>query len=390
MACYIASNDNRFYAATESAYGAAPIVTGSNRFPGVKLTVRHELEKPARNDKTGTRTFLGLPASLRKQTSFEVRSYMTAWNGQAEQLGYGPLFQAALGGDPMFFGGGTAGAGTTDRILTFSAPHGLMAGQAVAFGGEIRFVAAIVDQQTVLLNAGFSVTPSEGSPIGRTITYPPANRPKSVSIFDYWSPAEAIQRILCGAAIDRMQLQVNGDYHEFRFSGAAMDVIDSGSFVQGQGQLASFPAEPADTGFDYTIIPGHLGQAWLGCVPERFFTITDATMTFSNGLDMRAREFGAVTPRCYAMGTRSVLLDVDLYGREDEATKSLYQAARQRSPVEVMFQLGQDVGQLFGMYLKSVVPEVPEFDDSETRLLWKFRGCRAQGTGDDEMAIAFG
>jgi hypothetical protein len=68
----------------------------------------------------------------------------------------------------------------------------------------------------------------------------------------------------------------------------------------------------------------------------------------------------------------------------------LYQAARQRSPIEVMFQLGQEAGQLFGAYMKSVVPEVPEFDDSETRMQWQFRGCRAQGTVDDEMVVAFG
>ena len=55
-----------------------------------------------------------------------------------------------------------------------------------------------------------------------------------------------------------------------------------------------------------------------------------------------------------------------------------------------MFQLGQDSGQLFGLYMKSVVPEVPEFDDSETRLQWKFRSCRAQGTLDDEFIVAFG
>ena len=91
-----------------------------------------------------------------------------------------------------------------------------------------------------------------------------------------------------------------------------------------------------------------------------------------------------------AAGTRTVSVDFDLYGREDEATMSLYQAARQRSPIEVMFQLGQEAGQLFGVYLKSVIPEVPEFDDSETRLQWRFRGCRAQGTVDDEMVVAFG
>jgi hypothetical protein len=128
----------------------------------------------------------------------------------------------------------------------------------------------------------------------------------------------------------------------------------------------------------------------LGTIADRYFTITSADITLNNNLDLRAHEFGATLPRCMAAGTRSVLIDVGLYGREDAATTSLYQAARQRSPIEVMFQLGQDAGQLFGLYLKSVIPEVPEFDDSETRLQWRFRGCRAQGTLDDEMVVAFG
>lgn len=390
MSCYISSNNNRFYTGIEAAYGAVPAVDSSMRFPGVKLTVKQEVEKPERKDKTGTRTFLGLPASLRKRTTFELRSYMTGWTSQAVEPGYGPLFQAAMGADALFCAGGTAGAGSGGRNLTLSGPHGLAPGQAVTFGGEIRFVSAIVDAQSVLLNAAFSVLPSEGSPIGQTVTYLPANRLKSASIFDYWKPAEAVQRVLCGAGIDKMQMRINGDYHEFRFSGSAKDVIDSSSFAEGEGGLSSFPPEPAEAAFDYSIIPGHLGQAWLGTIADRYFTITGAEITLDNNLDLRAREFGATLPRCMAAGTRNVLIDVDLYGREDTSTKSLYQAARQRSPIEVMFQLGQDAGQLFGLYLKSVIPEVPEFDDSETRLQWRFRGCRAQGTLDDEMVVAFG
>jgi hypothetical protein len=390
MSCYIASNNNRFYAALEPAFGAVPLIDAASRFPGVKLTVKQEADKPQRKDKTGTRTFLGLPANLRRETTFELRTYMTGWTNPTQEPGYGPLFQAALGGDALMFAGGTAGSGGGDRMLVFAGPHGLSAGQAVTFGGEIRFVAAIADERTVLLNAAFSMAPSEGSPIGPTVTYTPATQLKSASIFDYWTPDAAVQRIVCGAGINKLQVNVNGDYHEFRFSGAARDVLDSSSFVEGQGELSAFPPEPAEAAFDYTIIPGHLGQAWLGTNPDRFYTITGAEITLDNGLDLRGREFGSVLPRCMAAGTRSVLVDLDLYGREDEATKSLYQAARQRSPIEVMFQLGQDGGQLFGMYLKSVVPEVPEFDDSETRLQWHFRGCRAQGTLDDEMVVAFG
>jgi hypothetical protein len=40
--------------------------------------------------------------------------------------------------------------------------------------------------------------------------------------------------------------------------------------------------------------------------------------------------------------------------------------------------------------LKSVIPVVPEFDDSKNRLQWRFRSSRAQGTINDEIAVAFG
>ena len=45
---------------------------------------------------------------------------------------------------------------------------------------------------------------------------------------------------------------------------------------------------------------------------------------------------------------------------------------------------------MMGVYLKSVIPVVPEFDDGENRLQWKFRRSRAQGTVDNEIAVAFG
>src|SRR5690242_9246402 len=86
----------------------------------------------------------------------------------------------------------------------------------------------------------------------------------SASIYDYWSPATAIQRLLCGAAVDQMEILVNGDYHETRFKGAAQDVLDSATFSGGAGALTAFPEEPAAAAFDYAVSPGNMGQAWLG------------------------------------------------------------------------------------------------------------------------------
>jgi hypothetical protein len=392
MASYISSNANRFYAALENTYGQAPAIAAANRIPALKLAIRQQLEVTDRKDKTGSRTFTGLPAGGRRQTTFELRTLLTNWQQGTSAPAYGPLFQAALGAAPTLFAGGTAAATTGNGRLAFAAPHGLSAGQAVSSGGEIRFVAAVVDAETVQLNVPFTVPPAAGSPVSAALTYIPATELPSVSIFDYWDPADAVQRLLCGAAIDQLEIDLNGDYHEFHFSGQAQDVVDSasvGNNSAGAAQLQSFPAEPALGSFDYTIVPGNLGEAWLGTAPTQFFTVTAASVVLKNGLDTRSKEFGSSLPQAIAPGVRTVTAAFELYSQDDPSTQALYQAARQQSPISVMFQLGQSQGQLVGVYLQSVIPVVPEFDDSKNRLQWKFRSSRAQGTVNNEIAIAF-
>jgi hypothetical protein len=389
---YVLSSANRLYVGLEQDYGHVPAVVAANRVPAVKLVARQRLERPERRDKTGSRTFPGIPWGLRKRTTWELKSYMTAWAQDSDPPSYGPFFEAGLGGTPVFFNGGTGGEGSSGKILNFSAAHGLGVGQAVTFGAEIRFVVSLVSNVSVELNAPFTLAVSAGSPIGKTVTYGPRTELGSVSIFDYWSPATAVQRILSGAGVGRMRVALNGDYHEFEFSGPAKDIVDNASFAAGQGELTEFPTEPAGEQFDYSIIPGHLGEAWLGNTPDLFYTVTGAELVIDNDLDTRDREFGCKVPAPHAIspGRRKVLLDLQLYELDDAATKALYQAARQQSPVAVMFQLGQQSGQLFGVYLKSVAPEVPEFDDRDRRLEWRFTDCQAQGTVDDEIYIAFG
>jgi len=389
MASYISSNANRFYAALESAYGSVAAIAASNRIPALKLTVQQQLEVTNRKDKTGSRTFPGLPAGGRRRTNFELQTYMTSWQSAAGGPAYGPLFQAELGAAPLVFNGGMV-ASCSNTTLAFAAPHGLNVSQAVSSGGEIRFVTVIVDANTVEINAPFTAAPASGTTIGAAVTYQPATELPSASVFDYWDPASAVQRILSGAAVDQMEIQIDGDFHEFHFSGMAQDVLDSASFTAGQGNLTSYPAEPGIGAFDYSIVPGNLGEAWLGTTPAQFFTVTEAAVVLKNGLDTRSREFGFSLPQAISPGQRTVQASIGLYSQTDSATPALYQAARQQTPISVMFQLGQMQGQVMGVYLQSVIPEVPQFDDSANRLQWVFKPSRAQGTVDNEIAVAFG
>jgi hypothetical protein len=83
-------------------------------------------------------------------------------------------------------------------------------------------------------------------------------------------------------------------------------------------------------------------------------------------------------------------MTLEFFSQDDGANAALYQAARQRSPVTVMFQMGQQGGQLMGVWMKSLIPDVPKFDDTDLRLRWTFHDTRAQGTIEDEIMVAFG
>ncbi len=390
MSCYISSNNERIYVALESTYGDVPTITALNRIPLVKLTAKQVPEQTSRSDKTGSRTFAGLPNTIRKLTNYSLSTLMTEWPDQTTAPSEGPLFQAALGGTPIFYNGGTVASVTGQTEIQFTAAHGLSAGQAVTFSGEMRFVTAIANSTTVFLNAPFTNIPQAGSAFGTTITYVLAESLPSVCIFDYWDPAGAVQRIVDGAAINTMTLKVNGDFQEFDFAGPSRDLIDSASFTSGEGTLSEFPAEPTLTGFDYTIVPGHLGEAWMGATPTQFLTVTSAQLTLENNVNLRVKEFGSDFAQCIAAGQRKITLNLELFELPDTQTAGLYQAARQRSPISVMLQLGEQTNQLFGAYMPAMVPEVPEFDDSETRLQWKFENSRAQGTVANELYLAFG
>jgi len=78
MSCYISSNENRLYTAQESAYGQVAAITAANRIAAIKLSTKQELETAERRDKTGSRTFPGFPAGLRRRTSFDLTTYMTS------------------------------------------------------------------------------------------------------------------------------------------------------------------------------------------------------------------------------------------------------------------------------------------------------------------------
>lgn len=390
MPNYILSQDNRHYVVLETNAGSVPPVAMSNRFLANKLNLRTEIAVPERKDKTGTRTFLGEPNALRSVAQFHAKTYHCANLAHPALPSVSPFYQSAMGASPTVFAGAVVDAGSSGTQIRTTMPNNLQVGQGISYGGELRFVTSVLDSQSVLVNAPFSTSPATGATLGSATTYSLGKTLPTFSIFDYWFPNSSIQRIATGGVVDRMKIAANGDYHEVEFRGPAIEVIDSLTFTPGAGQLSSFPQEPPPSGILGSPVPGHLGQAWLGSVPQQFFTVTEATVEVDNAIDVRNREFGSVHPRCYVPGKRRVTVSTSLYTEDRASSSALYQAARSRIPVPFMLQLGQMPGQLLGIMVKNLTLSIPEYDDRETRLVWRLEECVAQGTSDDEITIALG
>jgi hypothetical protein len=384
---YTPTFDNRHYVVPEVLFATAGIPSDVERLPLVSMELTKGFHVPKRRDKTGSRTNAGNSAALREAGHFLIRGYLYENPSFPAPPACAPLLAAALGGTSQFFEGATVDSMLGPTRLRFRTAHSVTVGQGLTFGGDIRFITELQDSHTVGINAPFSTLVTSGSDLGPTITFKLGSDVRSLSLFDYWG-GTGVHRVACGAVVDSMKLSLNGDFHELEFEGPAARVIDSASFVPGVGGMTVFPDEPLSQPIRLNPIPGHLGQVWLGSGP--IYTLTEGTMRLDNNVVMRNREFGSSTARLAVPGERSVSLRFSMLQDDMGSAAELCTAAKNRQPLPVMLQLGQQSSQLMGVYLKSLIPQPPAYGDSDSRLQFVFENCVANGAADDELFVAIG
>lgn len=388
MSSYILSTANRLYVALEGQFGVPALPAAQDRIVASTLHSMQSVTPSVRRDKTGSRSIPSPSANGFRMTAFELRSYFAS-NGSPLTPLCGSLFQAALGGAPSSATGLIVSSAPNAWTLQTTAPHGLAAGSALSVADEIRFVTAVLDAQTVAVNAPLSTTPSPGLALPPSVTYPLRSVLPSVTIYDYWDPAAAVSRITTGATVNSFEISLQGGLQQFVFSGNASDLLDSADFVPGTAGLTSFPPEPPLEPFDYSIVPASLGQAWLGSSPNQFFTLTEASIRISNHSQLRNREFGSSTPVASVPGRRQVSIGFTLLAQDDAQTTALYQIAKQRGTMSVLLQFGERTGRMMAVYLPCVTPEIPAFDDTGAQLAWHFSNNQAGGPLENELYLAF-
>lgn len=385
---YILSRGNRFYAAVENKYGFVAPVSASNRVIARELRAHQVTAPSVRRDKTGLRTYAASGIQGLKTTAFEMKTVFTS-SSTAPTPNFDPLLQSALGGAVRIFSGiVVAGMQSQSEIATAS-PHGMPVGAAVAYAGEIRFVTAVPDSSTLVVNAPFSNSIAPGSDVWPTACYSLGTSLASVSLYDYWDPAGAVSRLLNGALVNQLQVSITGSEADLAFTGPSAELIDSSTFVQGTGGLSAYPFEPALTDFEYSTVSTQLGQAWLGNSTQRFYSLLDASIAVNNNLQLRQHDVSPAGAKAFAPGPREITVDFAIFAQDDAQTAALYAIAKQRGTVSVQIQVGSTPGQIMSVYVPAVTPEMPIFDDKSERLQWQFSKCVARGVSNDEVYFAF-
>ncbi|MCW5963464.1 MAG: hypothetical protein KIT83_05450 [Bryobacterales bacterium] len=387
MSCFINATNERLYGATEQQYGQARALSGSDRLSFRQLKVSERSRHAERRDKTGSRTRFAPHPEVRTDNRFELDCYFATRDPQTPTDGVANLVEAALGGERLTGNGLTVSeVSVNGQTVAFNAAHGLKAGQAVRFQGQLRFVKSVVNTTTITLSAPLGAGVQAGSVTGKTVSMWPGDKPKPLTMGNYWTPAGTLDRVLAGCVVNEMVVVLNSDFHGASFRGTVREVASVTGFAPGSTGLTSFPAEPPNPTQAFQLVPGHVGRLFIGDVE---YYLLDLSLRFLNNADTTNREFGMALAPCYSADLRELSLQFQLYAAQDDAVNQLHMLSRSRVETDLTIQLGNQAGQLVGIHVPRFVPEIPELKDAETRVVMSYPKSLAYGVSNDEISVAF-
>lgn len=134
------------------------------------------------------------------------------------------------------------------------------------------------------------------------------------------------------------------------------------------------------------LVPGHIGRLHLGGVE---FFLLQLSLRLRNRVDAKVREFGLGVAPCYSADLREVSVQFQLYASTKDAVTALHAMARNRQETDLSIQLGNKEGQLVGVHVPRFIPEIPELNDADSRVVMSYPSSLAYGVVNDEISIAF-
>lgn len=208
------------------------------------------------------------------------------------------------------------------------------------------------------------------------------------AMYSFLQPSTAEQRCGFGCVVNEATFQLGQDVADWQTSGEAAWVLDSHNFSTSdaiaQGGLSAFPTEPAGAlPSDGGIIAGFTGRAVVAA--STIANIRQSTIRVSTGNALVRDTFGSYYADSAEGDERNVNVSFSVHHADDAGTKALMARALDKSPIEMIFQLGTGVGNTWLFHLQGVQLNQPKLDDGQRRFVRSYSDCRAHGSSPSAL-----
>ncbi|MBX9601256.1 MAG: hypothetical protein K2X35_09635 [Bryobacteraceae bacterium] len=406
----ISRNERLYLQKQGTAYGVIPNAGGTasvgvaNYCRHIGFTIDVLVQTLRRRDKTGTRS------ATRGERG---RARVGAWRSSKSLAGSGvanqvppcdPILVALMGADATVLAGSGAITGATNAspIVITQAAHGFDAGDVVrvtAVGGNTaangvwKIANVTANTYELMGSAGSGAYTAGGNGSRAGVRYTLSDEIRAFTAYLFRTPASLQQRCGFGLVAQQATFNLGQDVAEWEASGSGVWLLDSDTFAGAdltqRGGLTAFPAEPGGVlPTDGGVTAGFTGMFLAGS--SKLANIRSCAIEISTANEVVVEEFGTFYPSTMEGDERSVTISPSLFDQDDAGTKAVYQAALDKTQLDVFAAVGTKVGGTFCFDLKGVQMDEPSLNDGQRRMVRNYRNCRAYGSGPsslNEMAI---
>ena len=205
----------------------------------------------------------------------------------------------------------------------------------------------------------------------------------SASIWHYNDPSTVAQYVAIGAVCHQLKISFGGDVPTLEFTGTALWVLDTDQLADvtmdaiGKGGIASWTARPTPT------VNGKPPAGFTGAITldgQAYTTLRTGSITLAVARNLPGDTFNSYYSAAPVPGLRAISVDFGLYDDDSANLKALKQKAFNKTPLDLVFQIGAVAGNKWGFTTKNVMLPAPTLDNASDRRALSFAGAKAHDT----------
>lgn len=406
------SRSEIFLCQLESAFGVIPntggtaTVAGADGMAAIQFKMNRTTDELFRKDKTGSRTRTAGVAG-RKIGNWSCNASLVTSGTPGTSPDHDPIYQSAFGGAPTVTTGTVAltAASNASPIVITATGHGLSSFDVVSITGVLGNTAAngiwavnVLTANTFELigSAGNGAYTSGGSVSKAGLYYKPTDAEPSFCCYSARVPyGSAAQRVAFGNVVKEINFNLGEDIATFSSNGASKWVLDNLNFVNAtlteKGGLTAFPnlaTVVASLVTNGSGIAGFKGRAVIN--NSTITRIRTAAIKYGSNLELPRDLFGSEYVDSPEADERAISIDFNMYEDDSAGQAALEQAAIDKSNIDMIFQVGTQVGNTVVFVARGVHLASPDRDDGQRAFTMNYAGNQAYGssiTGFNELRM---